>query len=675
MDHEALITSSSTEPAKVLPVCNACRSRKVRCDRVQPVCGPCMRLKLQCSFDRSSVSPNSDIGDLSTHTQAGTKRKRSCRACGSCRAVKAKCSGSGPCERCLSRSRVCDLVADPSHQFSDDLLMSMPTPRTVTSNTSTNTTWPLDRVATRSCIDAYFNAETGAAPAFLHKSSILADWSRGIIDPNLLKCIVATGLFANDSRPEARVTARVWIQEVQEDAFKRIGKQTVTHLRILVMLLCFHFRAGNFPDAWSLLALAARSAFTMRLNYERDERDPLIQESHRRLVWIIYEMDCLCSGGIDDLAVCPVERIHIRLPCDERTFEMGIPSKARFLKDTRQDPGANVDAHAFNLELLFIRDRILSRYTKNVRRTGKSPAESHQEMESLQAELDRFERSLPLELKLSSRSLVVMGHSREASAYARLHTMWLMCHCDLYRFCVPGIRESVPKDALALTPSDFIEYCQRVCLSNAVQLCGLWSNLYHLESSERLGDGFLAVAIYQVSGILHHLPHLLPDEGDRCIASLKKKLLEALQLALPLRPTYDYAKSCLKDAERLVNALGRGSVPRLSPVSKVVEGMEATAREHFASRHSFLQQLDKDQEAVDKGTENQTIRSVSPDEIDHLDERTVPSYPITEWNLLDRERRVEHEVEQGVSDLYLWDPFNMQLNGYYDPSLEFSFAS
>jgi hypothetical protein len=120
------------------------------------------------------------------------------------------------------------------------------------------------------------------------------------------------------------------MQEVQDYVFKRIGKQTVAHLKILVTLLRFHFHAGNFSDAWSFLAIAACSAFTMRLNYEHDGLDPLDRESSRRLVWTIYQLDRLYSGGMEDFAVCPVERRHIRLPCDERSSEMGKSSRLVF---------------------------------------------------------------------------------------------------------------------------------------------------------------------------------------------------------------------------------------------------------------------------------------------------------------------------------------------------------
>lgn len=219
--------------------------------------------------------------------------------------------------------------------------------------------WPLDKAKTRDYLQAYFDITSRITFVFLHKPTILADWGRGILDTNLLKCLVAFGLFLSNGPTEAQATARAWMREVQDETIQRIGRYTITHLRILVLLSSFCLHAGDFGHAWNILALAARVAFTMRLNYEHDRRDPIVQESHRRLIWAIYHQDRLFSGGIADFQVCPVEKMHVRLPCDDRSFEMGLMSKAGFLKDDDIDPSANMDTHAFKLRLLAIRDRIL----------------------------------------------------------------------------------------------------------------------------------------------------------------------------------------------------------------------------------------------------------------------------------------------------------------------------
>ncbi|KAL4932195.1 Zn(II)2Cys6 transcription factor [Aspergillus undulatus] len=656
------------------PACNRCRSRKVKCDREEPVCGACTRLQLRCSYDRRSVSPVPERRDSSGYTEAGTKRKRTRLACKSCRLVKTKCSGAGPCERCVTKGIACDLPTGGDHTGNDGGIIGISIPRTMTSIASHVPTWPMNKKAARGYIDVYFNSANKTAPVFLHKPSILVQWRQGELDPNLLKCIVAFGLFLSDTRPEARTTARAWIQEVQDDTFRRIGRQSVPHLRILVILLRFRFQAGNFSDAWTMLSIAARSVFTMRLNHEHIPEESELgyadQESNRRLVWAIYHLDRLFSGGLEELTVCPIERMRIRLPCDERSFELGIPSKAGFINDGCNLGDGGIDVHAFKIRLLAIRDRIL-KYTKGVRRSLSSPAESRDAMDNLQFELNDFEHNLPTELKLSLSRLMVVSHSREASACVGLHALWMLCHCDLYRFCIPGIRESAVDFVLNKSPPDFMEYCQQKCLAMAIRLCRLWSDVYYLESSEYIGDEFLAVSIYQVVQILHHLPHLVPKDGRNSIISLKKQLSEALQLADRLRHEYASVGRCLKDCERLVNALGQQSVAQSFPDSSAVPGVESVEGAHLASRHTILSNLCRDQDSVDRDMESQVAHHAQPYRGPHGSGRVAFSSPRTTSGMLDRQRDEEQESEPGISDMFLLDPFNMQLNDYHDPQLDY----
>lgn len=128
-------------------------------------------------------------------------------------------------------------------------------------------------------------------------------------------------------------------------------------------------------------------------------------------------------------------------------------------------------------------------------------------MDSLQSELDIFKVSFPSEMAVSTQKLDLMVHSNEGLRCIELHTMWLLSHCDLYRHCIPGIRESASHQALSQTPSTFIDHCQRAYFNGAVKLCDLWSELHDLQPSNFLGDGMMAVAIYQVAQIFHHLPH------------------------------------------------------------------------------------------------------------------------------------------------------------------------
>ncbi|CRK26401.1 hypothetical protein BN1723_006590 [Verticillium longisporum] len=267
------------------------------------------------------------------------------------------------------------------------------------------------------------------------KPCVLADWSKGKLNPLLLKVMVASGLRIVDELPESQATAKAWVQEAQHDLLRHIGKQSVSQLQALVVIIRFHYVVGEVSDAWNLLSLAARLIFTMRLNWEDDGLDAVTQETQRRLVWAIYLIDRQFSGGIEDLAVCAVERMHIRLPCDDHSFRRGMKSKAEYLHDIARCKSGDMDILSYNVRLVASRDRIL-RYTKRVRRGCSSPADSTDEATVLHKELDDFAEALPDDLKLTSERLLYMSHSDEASEYIALHTIWLQCYCDLYRFLI-----------------------------------------------------------------------------------------------------------------------------------------------------------------------------------------------------------------------------------------------
>ncbi|KAH8200176.1 hypothetical protein TruAng_005688 [Truncatella angustata] len=96
-----------------------------------------------------------------------------------------------------------------------------------------------------------------------------------------------------------------------------------------------------------------------RLNYEHHGIEPAKQESQRRLLWAIYQLDRMLSGGVEDLAVCPVERMHIRLPCDDHSFHRDIPSRAPRLNDYEHSDALSVGILAYHIRLNATRDRIL----------------------------------------------------------------------------------------------------------------------------------------------------------------------------------------------------------------------------------------------------------------------------------------------------------------------------
>lgn len=228
-----------------------------------------------------------------------------------------------------------------------------------TPSTSYSMIPPLDKAAIKGYLETYLNTTNRRIAVFLHKPTIFSEWSKGRLNPNLLKTLTALGWQASGQQAEETAIARVWLKQVQDDVLKSIGRTSVTQLQTLVLLIQFHVQAGDYTDAWNLLPVAARLAFTMRLNHECQDLDVVEQETRRRLSWAIYQLDRSFSGGVDDLAVFLPEMVHVKLPCDDQSFQRGVASRAGFLTDEGPQDGTSMEMHAFLLKLLATRHRIL----------------------------------------------------------------------------------------------------------------------------------------------------------------------------------------------------------------------------------------------------------------------------------------------------------------------------
>lgn len=377
---------SSPEPrVPNRPTCRQCRARKVKCDRVDPTCGACTRLDLVCSFSRTAgadvtfASPDNTSSFDPTLTEAGTKRRRIRRACEHCRATKTRCSGNSPCARCRIRGLSCDNArtqAASSRAPGHDRPGASPIPdrQVLNANSACGKTTPgdatsvmkLDPAVVRRYIEAYFDYATPLSCIFLHRPSVLADWSQGKLDPVLAQAISGIGfLLLCDESPsnlsgEEPSSAHDWMSEVQQRLLARISRISLAQLQALILVVQYRFRHGDRSDAWNLLPVASRLAFTMRLNYELPNPEPIVQESRRRTVWAVWLMDRIFSGGNVDLTVCPKEAIHIRLPCSDYGFQRGIASVTPKLESpTSLVDSASMDIVSYYILLLDIRDRIL----------------------------------------------------------------------------------------------------------------------------------------------------------------------------------------------------------------------------------------------------------------------------------------------------------------------------
>ncbi|KAM0328568.1 hypothetical protein ACHAQA_004976 [Verticillium albo-atrum] len=617
--------SLSQSPAEPPLACRQCRARKVKCDRRQSGCLRCERLDLPCSYAVGGTELEEFDEELPQEelTQAGTKRRRIRRACVPCRSHKAKCSGSQPCSRCAVNGLQCvygdteqgrslpighgvtssaasvslrhpgqgaGLATSPS-AVTDG--RSVPTPGSRGSFASEAVRYEvlLDRPrifdlerkdVIRQCLDAYFERTDLIDCPFLHKASLIADWNHGKLDHDLLKAVCAAGLrLIAPSQEEDESVPHAWMKEVRRGMLSNMGASSIAELQTMVLYVKFGFTSQFNEDVWTLLSVAARMAFTKRLNYERPSVEPVRRECLRRLMWSIYFHDKIFSGGIEDLSVCPTHRLHIRLPSNDYYFQRGLASRSQFLHEKGDSSGADMDAIAYRMRLMDLRDRIL-RYTKRVIRGGASPSNTKEELLSLDRELQTFRENLPDELQLNPSRLMFMCHSRDSTAYIILHSTLILCRCDLHRFLVPGMKETVSPEAMAATSQEYITYCQQTCLDSAVILCDMWSQVYHLDAHRLIDSPTLTITLYQCVKVVEHAYWLLPEHGEHSLVSIKAKLTETLSMASRIQETYTWLRTCISDIERLIPTLGLRSRPSVSPPNGPND-----RQVHFHSKYVF----------------------------------------------------------------------------------------
>ncbi|KAM0417139.1 hypothetical protein ACHAPT_012846 [Fusarium lateritium] len=135
-----------------------------------------------------------------------------------------------------------------------------------------------DRDAVRQYLDTYFDKSDIADCVFLHRATTIAEWNQGQLDKTLLKAICASGLRHTSSYHGERSMAYAWMKQVQNELLGQMGGMSVPKLQALMLVVKFLSSLRFTGDVWVLISIAARVAFTKRLNYERPAMDPVKQD-------------------------------------------------------------------------------------------------------------------------------------------------------------------------------------------------------------------------------------------------------------------------------------------------------------------------------------------------------------------------------------------------------------
>jgi len=141
------------------------------------------------------------------------------------------------------------------------------------------------------------------------------------------------------------------------------------------------------------------------------------------------------------------------------------------------------------------------RYTRRVISEGSKAHDSCSDLLQLESDLQNLKNSLPESMKFSERNLSLRAYSLHLRRYVMLHTMWHQCHCDLYRFMLPGIRESLPAEALKATLPEYTVYCQTRAVEHAKALIDVFE-MVQTAGDQTPQDPGITICVFQCTRIL-----------------------------------------------------------------------------------------------------------------------------------------------------------------------------
>ncbi|KAI1089385.1 fungal-specific transcription factor domain-containing protein [Rostrohypoxylon terebratum] len=594
------ILGSSTKRA----ICSQCRIRKVRCDGRQNICQNCDRLGFECSFQQSpGKSPGQYVVKL-------PERRRRMQACIPCHSKKTRCLGELPsCSSCVRRNRACVYPRTKKHgpasreNESADVSGAYETTQQRARDASPAQEIEMANPLEGSVLDGpvaldlmedYFqHLYPLPSFAFLHKPTVLQRCRDQTINETLKLAICSiTALHLH----RTSLCHDLWIQQAEQSILQQMGRASIFNLQALLLVICYRIESGEFPTAFMLSALAARTALALRLNYERPELSDVAQEARRRLFWALYLLDDFFCVGLREFELCPEETIHLQLPCDEDHFEAGRHVQTGVLR-----PGIRSSENTTTIGLRGMSLRLTS-MRRAVMRFNRKVGLGDELSSTIGESIRRFEEELRL-LKATLRpgdqySISNLTSSRWQVQLIMLHMSWHQCHCDLYRLGLDGYSEAAPSPVLlALHPRDRAGM-QLKCLEHAESIIRIVSDFLDYGDGKSLLERDIAVCAFESARlVMFGGSRVMGAASNLDVAVSKAKL--SLALINRFFPYSASTQPLRKDLERLIasysvrlalqtqGALAEPDAPSARPSNKISQ--YATSRQRLSVQSLLLQ--------------------------------------------------------------------------------------
>ncbi|KAI9931537.1 hypothetical protein MW887_010114 [Aspergillus wentii] len=193
--------------------------------------------------------------------------------------------------------------------------------------------------------------------AFLHRASLYDRFNRGEVDQCLLLSIVAlASCLKEDVHPISPEYGTECLKRAEQTILADLSHPSIIRTQALLLVIRCKMWKGDFSSAFALVAILARFAFVLRLNFENPRVCFLAQETRRRLMWAIYMLDTSWAGGLLEFTTCPVDAIHVNIPCHEEKFELDIRQQTQPLLRVNSQ-SADLGLLAYNVRVAYLRDK------------------------------------------------------------------------------------------------------------------------------------------------------------------------------------------------------------------------------------------------------------------------------------------------------------------------------
>lgn len=375
-------------------------------------------------------------------------------------------------------------------------------------------------------------------------------------------------LFVDDI--QRRQIAAKWIEEAHNLLFSRASEPMASDLEALALISLDHVISRRFAKAMVSTALTARLAYMMRLNHGDGRIASLAQERRTRLMWCIFVFDRFFSSGRAEFSLCPRDTIHLQLPWPEQSFLLDSPVTTEPLRlPSNQHGPTQLGFMALCIRLLDIRDRI-SRYSfllgkttlrvminegfrsvQKIIRHRRPLADYLPELKSLEEELGALHRTLPPGSIFTTKNLFLRAYTPRRTTFVMFHIWMHQCHCDLYRFTIPGFREALPADELRSLPTAFTSYCRRQCLKHALGVSKVISSVIDLGKDIFITDPSLAICAFHSARIIFRLGQ--PDLENLATSEVVTSLAACSQILDTQAEIYPTTKLLQRGIQDLIH--------------------------------------------------------------------------------------------------------------------------